>query len=125
MSTNGKEANSVAEPGVQERRHGMAAVREAELWHLGSLIEDTLQEAARLAGEVYRDASHARLSRGTENVTSVDEVESVRKLEEALMCAETGEHYLRMAVDQVPYIPVDREPVPYVPTDPDLDEQAF
>ncbi len=101
MSTNGKRAVSAAEPATAERKRGMAAVRETELWHLGSIIEDALREAANLAGEVYRAASNARLSRGTENATSVDEAEAVRKLEEALMCAETGEHYLRMVLDQV------------------------
>ena len=104
MSTNGKRATVAAEPAAQERKRGMAAVREAELWHLGSLIEDALDEGARLAGEVYRAATDARISGSSEQATPVDEVEAVGKFEEALMCAETGEHYLRLVLDQVPFI---------------------
>ena len=116
MSTNGKRATVAAESAVPERKHGMQAVRESELWHLGSLIEDALRQGAELAGEVYRAASNARFSRGSEDVILVDEVESARKLEEALMCAETGGHYLRMVLDQVPYI-APEAPVPYIPTE--------
>ena len=110
MSTNGKDAGVGAEHKAKERKRGMAAVRESELWNLGSLVEDALNEGAQLARDVYYAAREARMTGRSRSTSELDEVQVVRKLEEALMCAETGEHYLRIVLDQVPFIPYDQEP---------------
>jgi len=97
---NGSATTSPAAPGKRERPHGYDQVREAEVYHASSVMQDAVFEAERLCDAIYHALSEAYFDRNAhdkDGPTSVEIAESPEirdKAIEALRCLRIAEDYL-------------------------------
>src|SRR4051794_28552099 len=96
-ASNGSTTTPDADSGIArqpERATGMARVREAELYHAASVMNEAVSEAERLCGVIYRaisDAYFKDVRRNADNdgrtAAEVADYPEIRgKAEEALNC---------------------------------------
>jgi hypothetical protein len=99
--------------GKPERATGMAQVREAEVYHVASVMNEAVTEAALLCAVMYRAISDAyfkdvRRSADSEGRTAAEVADSPEirgKAQEALNCLHAAEQYVRrlLADPQPPF----------------------
>jgi hypothetical protein len=91
-----------------ERDYGLAVLREKEIRALISLACDCISETSRVAHEMHIVIYDRN--------TKVNDAELQQQLDEALSCAQTADHYLRMLSSVLEERSGD-SPVPWRPTD--------
>jgi hypothetical protein len=88
-----------------ERKTGMARIREAELYHTVSVVNDAAFEAERLCNEIYRAVTGAYLRDGgtvSDAAETADDPHYRDKAHEALRCLSAAQEYLRTLIGDVP-----------------------